>query len=246
MFRYIEGATEQYDPRMDGEIPPLSPQTSDAPQPGNAPPPPPPLRFGAAPIQLKSAYDNIVIEEKAREDNISDFDVYIFSIISSSPQYLADLVTLLHTVSTKTKINIFISSPGGSLQGGARIAGAIAASKADITTIAWGMCGSAAALIWSYGKTYKIVPGSSLLFHMSTHGDYGQSQYIATHAENTVRYVKCVAIDPLVERGILTPDEAETILDRKRDVYIDSYTFESRIEQTVQARLAQMRTNDND
>ena len=58
----------------------------------------------------------------------------------------------------------------------------------------------------------------------------GNSRAIQIQAENTVRYVKEIAIDPLVEQGILTPEEAETIIDRRRDLWLDSVTLSVRLE----------------
>lgn len=212
----------------------------------NKPPPPPPLRYGALPIKLKSVPENsIVIEEIPGENGVLNYDIYIVGIIDNEPNYIADIVTLLVTIPELTKVKIFIASPGGSLCAGARIANAVATTKAQVTTIAVGICGSAAALIWSYGKTLEVMPGSSMLFHMSSHFAWGQSKYIEIEASNTVQYVKEVAIDPIVARGVLTSEEAESILDRKRDVFIDSFTIIERLKLVASSTSADQETTEN-
>lgn len=228
MFKNLIPSTERIDDinnvRFDDNVTdaPASTQQPQAPK-------PPPLRFGALPIVLTPIQDRILIEETVREDGINDYRVYINGSIDSGNVYSAELVTLLSTLGSQSNVQIIITSGGGSLMGGARIAGAIRASDANITTVAVGLCGSAAALIWSYGKERIIAPGTVLLFHMSSHFDWGQSKDIAIYAENLVRYVKEIAIDPLVEMGVITEDEAETILDKRRDVFIDSYTITNRL-----------------
>ena len=144
--------------------------------------------------------------------------------------YYAEAVTLLNTLTSQSNVTVRIGSNGGSLYAGAIIANAVKTSKAKVTTIACGVVASAAALIWSYGQTRLVEDGSVLLFHMSSHCDWGNSEGIRITAENTVHYVKVVAVDPLVEQGILTIDEAEALIDKRQDVLIDSNTMRERLE----------------
>ena len=68
------------------------------------------------------------------------------------------------------------------------------------------------------------------MFHMSSHFDWGNSQAIKINAENTVRYVKEIAIDPLVEQGILTSEDAAYIIDQRRDLWLPSDVLKKRLE----------------
>ena len=192
----------------------------------------PPTRFGATRIVIKPDPQTPVIQiyETRNSTNHNDYVVYISQCILNEGNYYAELITLLKTLTSASKVVVYIGSPGGSLYSGAMIASAIRNCKAEVTTVAIGVVASAAALIWSYGKRRIAMPGSMLMFHMSSHGDYGNSAEIKIRAENTVRYVKEIAIDPLVAQGLLTAEEAEIIIDRRRDLYLDSDTINARLE----------------
>ena len=188
-----------------------------------------PLRFGMRTVKLEATSDKVITIREAVSGETKVYTVYIAGMIYLDANVIAELCTLLHTASEGTKITININSSGGHLAGGSMIAGAISASKAEVTTVAVGLCGSAAALIWTYGHKRVIIPGTVLLFHMSSHGAWDQSDTIRIDAENLVRYVRETAIDPLVVNGIITEDEAEIILDKRRDLFLDSYTIEKRL-----------------
>lgn len=192
----------------------------------------PPSRFGATRIILPPDAENSAIQiiEQQNDTNTNDYVVFISSCIRSEGVYYAELITLLRTLTSTSKVNIYIGSPGGSLYTGAMIANAIKICKANVTTIAIGVVASAAALIWSYGHRRHVANGAVIMFHMSSHGDLGNSRSIEIKAANIVRYVKEIAIDPLVEQGVLTPDEAETIIDRRHDLWLDAATINSRLE----------------
>jgi len=202
--------------------------TTDPPSPSN----PPPMRFGAARIVIApDPPDSVItIKEFPRDMGHSDYTVYINKDINGNGNYYAELLTLLDTLTADSHVTIYIGSRGGSLYGGAMIANAIRNSPAEITTVAVGIVASAAALIWSYGHIRKVADGAVLMFHMSSHFDYGNSELVRICAENTVRYVKEVAIDPLVADGLLTEEEAESIIDKRRDFWLDSYTLNDRLE----------------
>jgi ATP-dependent protease ClpP protease subunit len=202
-------------------------------------PPAPPTRFGATRIVLPQDPPRaaITIHERPNDANHSDYIVFITQQIRCEGTYYAELITLLRSLTAASKVEIYIGSPGGSLHTGAMIANAIRASKAAVTTIAIGVVASAAALIWSYGQRRVVMEGAVLMFHMSSHSAWDNSKAIAIQAENTVRYVKEIAIDPLVAQGLLTPDEAETIIDRRRELWLDSVTLNTRLE-AIHAKAA--------
>jgi len=191
-----------------------------------------PLRFGAAriPMSQDPSRPTITILEHTTNTNHNDYTIFISGVIRHDASYHAELLMLLHTLTPASKVTIFISSPGGSLHVGAMIASAIQTSTAEITTTAIGVVASAAALIWSYGKIRTVAEGAILMFHMSSHGDCNNSKEIKITAENTVRYVKEVALDPLVEQGFLTAEEVESIVDKRRNLWLDSATVNARLE----------------
>ncbi len=196
-------------------------------------PPLPPTRFGAIRIPMEPEPDCSaikIVECPQPAAGEPDYMVYINREIRGAVGYYADLLLLLATVSSDKQIDIYIGSQGGNLYCGGMIANAVKTCKAKTTTIASGMCASAAALIWAYGQTKKVQTGAVIMVHMSSHADWGNSEKIRGRAEFTVRYVKEVCIDPMLNAGLLTADEAECITDQRRDVWISSATMQARLE----------------
>lgn len=196
------------------------------------PPPLPPTRFGALRVVIDPDPNRpqITITASVRDTGVCDYCVFVHREILSTPSYYAELIVLLRTVSAASTVTIYISSPGGSLLGGAQIAAAIQACRAPVTTVVVGIAASAAALVWSYGARRQMAPGSVLMFHMSSHMGWGNSEEIRLTAEYIVRYVKVTCVDLLLRDGLLTLDEAETIIDKRRDLWLDATTMMARLE----------------
>ena len=102
-----------------------------------------------------------------------------------------DLIDILLTANEGDIIKIYIDSPGGMIASGGLIASAIHHCKGTVYTIARGLCASAAALVHSAAKPeYTAVsPLAVMLYHMSSHGDFGVSTSIKARANNQVKYV---------------------------------------------------------
>jgi ATP-dependent protease ClpP protease subunit len=218
----LEGTTPKADNVLESTAEPSAPEA----------PKEPPMRFGAIKIPLDTEpYPSVInISEIPNATNTNDYIVFINGGIRGSSCFYAELITLLDTLTEESTVVTYINSPGGSLYTGSMIASAMKNSKAKVITIARGVVASAAALIWSYGQERQVEDSSIILFHMSSHFDWGNSEAIRINADNTVRYVKEIAIDPMVEQGILTDQEAEDIIDRRRDVLIDAFEMRKRLE----------------
>ena len=206
-------------------------------QPGSVPtaeqtPAPPPMRFGAIRIPMEEdGWDSkIRIKEFPNINNANDYIVILNGEIPSDNRYFAELVTLLETLTEASTVIIRICSPGGSLGSGSVISSAIIKCKAKVITVACGVVASAAALIWSYGHERRVEDQAVILFHMSSHMSWGNSELIRITADNLVRYVKEVAIDPMVAQGLLTHDESEAIIDKRQDVLIPASIMKVRLE----------------
>lgn len=216
--------------------------TADATTAGDQPAAPkqPPMRFGAVKILLEpDPWDSVImIAEVPNAANTNDYHVFINGPIRGSGAYYAEFMTLLETLDESSTVVVRIASPGGSLYTGSMIASGLSKTRAKTVAIACGVVASAAAFIWSHAKVREVKDNAVIMFHMSSHGDYGNSEKIKITAENIVRYVKETCIDPMVEQGIVTADESETMIDRRRDVLIDATTMRSRLEK-FNAKTAQ-------
>lgn len=202
-------------------------------QPANppGPPPPPPKTYGMTIVSLPQVkYDRPNIIEYPEQSGLINYDIYLYGDIGCwDGIFEADVVNILTYAKEGTKIRFFISSCGGSLFAAAKICAALLTTKATTYMTAAGCCASAAALIWCYGKNQTVEPGGYLMFHMSSHGDWGNSESIRMTAEDLVNYVKEICIEPAVKLGVLTEEDAEDLLERRLDIWLDADEVNSRL-----------------
>lgn len=220
-------ATESAKTTMDCEIPPPG-----NPTPGKQDQPPEP-KYGAVEIPLISGNPNerALVREIPKEGGICDYEVYVMRPIWGNA-FFDDAINILKYASDQTTVTFVCCSPGGELAVAARLVAAMKNTRAKTITIAVGCVASAMALIWTHGQERVVQEGATVMIHMSSHWDWGNSKAIQSKAEFFVRYVKEIAIDPAVALGVLTAEEAELVIDRRQDVYIDSYEMTKRLEGT--------------
>lgn len=191
--------------------------------------------FGATRVTLPPVdWGCFTIRERARADGLSDYTVYLYGAIASWSRKCRDsaamLAQILDHAPEGTRVHLRIASPGGDVGIAIRLVAAMRRTKARVITEAVGMCASAGALLWSHGHERRMAPGSYLMLHMSSHGDWGNSTVIALTAEAMVSYIKTVALEPLVRDGVLTEEEMERIVDQRHDVYLAATTITERLE----------------
>lgn len=150
--------------------------------------------------------------QKKPDGNGRIFVSYLNGTIEDVDDYV-DLIDSLLMATENDTYFIFEDSPGGLVASGGIISSAIHHSKADVYTVARGLCASAAALIHSAAK-----PGHSLvssfaviMYHMSMHYDSGSSNLLKMRAENQVRYVNECLLNKAVADGSILPEELEKI-----------------------------------
>ena len=131
--------------------------------------------------------------------SIEDIDLYI------------DLLELLSTATERDVITICIDSPGGYVCTGVIISTAILDCKAKVITRACGLCASAGSLIWSAGHICTVMPTATLMWHMSSHMDMGNSLDIKQNADLQVKYVKELLLNKSLEKGHITEEEIARI-----------------------------------
>lgn len=140
------------------------------------------------------------------------YRAYISGQINEVDSYLALIDTLL-TMSVADQMVIYIDSPGGYVASGGLVASAIAMCKGQVSTIARGLCASAAALIHSAAPRGKalVTPYAVMLYHMSSHADQGVSTKILSAAEKQVKYVNETLLSKAKEDGYITDEEFNKI-----------------------------------
>lgn len=153
-------------------------------------------------------YCPVYPETKEGEDAGRIFTAYIQGAMNDVDDYI-DLIDTLLIADEKDTYFIYIDSPGGLIASGGIIASAIHHSRAEVFTIARGICASAAALVHSAAKPghAKVTDLALMMYHMSSHWDGGVSTKIRERADNQVRYVNECLLNKALEDGHITEEE---------------------------------------
>ena len=144
-----------------------------------------------------------------------------------------DLIDTLLTATEKDTYYIYIDSPGGLISSGGIIASAIHHSRAEVFTVARGICASAAALIHSAAKKdHQLVEDFALMmYHMSYHFDMGTSTKILERAKNQVRYVNECLLNKALADGHFTKEEFGRIQNGV-EIFVPAAEFRRRVMST--------------
>ena len=184
--------------------------------------PKPMLIQARCPITISSVSDSsggihMVVDAHIRGP-IDDIDGYI------------PLINALNAADSNCIFNIHIQSGGGMVTTGATIASAIAACKGTVNTIAEGLCASAASLIWSAGHNCIVGDYAMFMYHMSSHADMNNSQYIEESARQMVQYVRKCLMRNALAQGHITQDDYVKFCENKDEVWISAKDMRTRIE----------------
>lgn len=147
------------------------------------------------------------------------YNVILRGKIEDDLALYAELIFLLANAKEEDTVNIFITSPGGSVFSGMAIANAIRASKAKVNTIIAGLAASIAAVIWFAGKERYTLPYSLLMIHGSSHFDGGKSALVVERAQQYVRFSQMIN-SSAVKYGIITEEEFLKITEDRIDLRI--------------------------
>lgn len=102
-----------------------------------------------------------------------DYHYYISGAIGK-PEDFVDLIDLLYSGKPNDTVYIHLNTPGGSLVTTVQILNAMAASQANVVTIADGEVASAGTLILLSGSTIAVQPFSWAMFHDGSEGVVGK------------------------------------------------------------------------
>ncbi len=170
-------------------------------------------------------YCPVYVSEK--ENGGKRFTAYVTGQILDVNEYI-DLIEALEIATEKDTITIFIDSPGGYISSGSHIASMIHDTKAETIGIATGLCASAGSLILSACERIVIYDTALMMYHMSSHFDYGNSRGIADRAANQVYYVNECLLSRALLRGHITEEEYKRIQGGE-DVFIAPAEFRKRL-----------------
>lgn len=173
-------------------------------------------------------YCQVVIN--IRPDGSKLVKAYLQGEILDVDEYV-ELIDSLLAAKEGDQFYIYIDSPGGYISAGSIISSAIANCAGEVTTVARGLCASAACLIHNSTKEgHALVADMGvLMIHFSSHMDTGNSSLIEKRAADQVRYVTETLLSQAVEMGYLTTEELSSI-QTGTEIFISSKDFTKRIE----------------
>lgn len=132
-----------------------------------------------------------------------------------------ELVTKLQKMEHMSSITIFIKSDGGDVYAGLCAMDHIKSSHLHVTTVADGMCASAATLILYGGDTRLMMPNSRILIHQLSSEFSGKFEEFKSEKRNLKSIMKQVR--EVYENNSNIPDDK---LDKymEEDIYLKSST----------------------
>jgi len=166
---------------------------------------------------------NLII---SNNDGMIAADYYLIDEITTNDKYVP-LIHTLNVLSSNDKITIHICSPGGMVDTALQIMYAMDQCEAEITTIAEGLCASAATYIWLSGHNIYSAPHSSFLFHTCSYGEFGKFNEVNDrHGFFTTWFEK---IMKKIYKGFLTDEEIDQ-MNSGKDFWFDAEAAMNRLQ----------------
>lgn len=153
-----------------------------------------------------------------KEDGSSQADAFLAESIGPQFYYL-DLLQFLYEAKEGDTCTIHIDNNGGYLVTGITIGAAIERSKAHVTTKGLSIAASAAAYIFTKGKTKVSSPWGFVMYHTASYFKYGNTK----EHEDGLTYIKALIRAILIEtkqEGLITDQDVEDIVNRAKDVFV--------------------------
>ena len=183
-------------------------------------------------------FDKMEIEDVfINESLISYFDkidgckkCFLNSDISLSIKPFVPLITELKRLKENEIFKLYITSYGGSVDTGLKIIEAISQSKGIVVTIGSGIIASMGSAIWLYGNKLKLTEGTITMFHMSSHGDLGNSNLIKKRADAIISFVKTI-LNKALSMKLIDKKEYDLLVNENIDLFIPYTTMKKRLKE---------------
>ncbi|CZE46937.1 ClpP family protease [Campylobacter geochelonis] len=153
---------------------------------------------------------------------IKDRNIFLTGEINENmvAQY-QQILLYLNGLDKNEEINLYISSPGGSLYHGLGLIDVMSSISAPINTFCLGICASMGAMIFINGDKRFMLEHSRLMVHQPLGGARGQASDIELVAKEIMQMKKELN-SMIAKKSRLKLQQIEKLTDR--DTYIDSKT----------------------
>ena len=143
-------------------------------------------------------------------------------------KFLDQVVRLLETATEDDRFTFLISTGGGSVPTVGPLLSGMLQTKAFTHTVANGPVASAGVFVWAFGKRREIRPHAYFMEHTTFQVIMGKTQYINAQTAFTDRYARMM-IKRLLDLGMFTPEETESMYDHSADTYVTGAEMISRV-----------------
>ncbi len=141
--------------------------------------------------------------------NGTQHDVFMLSEIIAPIEY-AKLTYFLRMLPKNDKVNLHINNPGGWVDGGFQIIGALNDCKAEVTAVLSGTVASVATIITMTCDKIKIADHTQFMIHSWSGGISGKAEEIRVHAAFSDK--ELTASFGKIYKGFLTKKEMKAVM----------------------------------
>ena len=168
---------------------------------------------------------------------------YLYGEIQSDTQNYVDMITTLDYAQPNDIINIYINTPGGSVNTAISIIHAMMRSQANVMTHADGEVASAGTLIFFAGQSYIVYPFSHFMLHDASEGAMGKISENIKRVHATSELINKLAYE--LYSPVFSDEEIDDILEG-RDYYCTAEEMYDRIKATEQSNEQEEDDNNTD
>ncbi len=166
---------------------------------------------------------SIIVDKESKKAR-----VFLYTQIGTLSNYKR-LISFLNSADESWTIFFFINSPGGSITSGFNIAQAVLDCRANLITVNMGMAASMGSAILIAGKKILVMTPSTTMFHMSSAGSQGNSMVLENQVKQLNKYIQYFYRKLVLDKGILTEDEVNNIIENDGNLYLSAANFTTRL-----------------
>lgn len=166
---------------------------------------------------------------------------YIYGPVSDDINEYVDMISVMDLSEEFDTINLYINTPGGSLETTLSVVHAMLRSKAHIVCHADGQVASAGTLIFFAGKSFAVYPFAHAMFHDGSTIIGGKFSENLKAAQATSELIHKVCME--LYTPYFTEEEVEAILSGG-DKYLSSEELHKRVVDGVEAIQSEMETDE--
>lgn len=115
----------------------------------------------------------------------SHYDIWLSSTVESETLDYVDVCQLLYDAGPKDSVTLHLANRGGSVDTGIMLVNAVQNCRPGVDIIVESRCFSMAALLALSGKSLTLRPGSWLMFHNYSGGEFGKGREMLDAIQHT-------------------------------------------------------------